>query len=153
MQSTILNYKKTHILKLEKGDLLLENITAYAIQQNITAGHFSGIGALEIVHMSYFDTVKKTYLPTTANHVEIISCLGNISLNKDTNKIIAHAHIAVSDKNGTTQSGHLNAESKVSVTAEICLLELDGILSRTLDTFSRLPLFNFTKDPASSNQS
>ncbi len=142
MKTHIHTQKKIHLIKLDKGEFLLESLSQYVKTNNISAGYFNGIGALEEARISYFDTKKKEYIETIQREVELISCIGNIGINKDNNEPIVHTHISVSDSKGKMYGGHLNLNSIVSVTVEIFLIELEGKINRIKDNQSNLYLIN-----------
>ena len=133
MKSMVMEQQKIHLIKLEKGDKVLESMLAYVQSHQISAGFLTGIGALAVARIGYFDTEKKQYLENTFEEVELVSCVGNIAINKDSKEPIAHIHIAIADKEGKMFGGHLNPENIVSVTAEIYLVETRPGVFRTKD--------------------
>ena len=84
----IMESQKVHLLKLEKGDELLSSVVSYVKENNITAGFLTAIGALEKGTMGYFDVEKKKYLNSPFGEVELLSCTGNVAINKDTHEPI-----------------------------------------------------------------
>ena len=63
--------------------------------------------------------------------LEVLSCVGNVSLNEDEPSI--HAHIAMADKEGKAYGDHLMAGCIVSATFEVTIL-YEGIDLVKLDS-------------------
>ncbi|MFW9924960.1 MAG: PPC domain-containing DNA-binding protein [Candidatus Thorarchaeota archaeon] len=141
MKSMTMDIQKIHVLKFEKGDEILTRIIQYVKEHNITAGSLSGIGALEKGEFGYFDVEKNKYLNSSFGEVELLTCTGNISINKDTKEPVAHIHILIGERDGKTFGGHL-VQAIVSVTAEIYLLETRPAIYRTKDELTGLYLLN-----------
>ena len=141
MKAMLMNTQKVHVLKIEKGDELLSGIVNYVKNNNIVAGFITGIGALEKGDIAYFDVVEKKYLSLSFTEVELLSCTGNISINKDSNEPTIHLHIIVGDREGKTVGGHL-ISATISVTAEVYIVETRPIIYRIKDAETGLYLLN-----------
>ena len=141
MKTMTMEQQKVHMIKLEKGDDVHSCILNYLKENNITAGYLTAIGALEKGQYGYFDVKQKKYLNSPFGEVEVLSCTGNIALNKDTREPIAHIHIIVGEKDGKAFGGHL-VEGIVSVTLEIYLIETRPTIYRTKDEETKLYLLN-----------
>ena len=127
------------IIKLEKGEDLLETLNSIVERENIEAGFFTGIGALSKVRIGIFIQGKYEEI-TIEDELEIVSLLGNISL-KD-GKPFVHAHITVSKKGGEAFGGHLLPGSIISVTCEIFLVRLKNPIKREFDKELKLYLLD-----------
>ena len=80
--------------RLLKGEDLLEAVTQVATKSKISAGFFFLIGTLKSAKLGFYQDGK--YLPIDMQQeLEIVSCLGNISIKEG--KAFPHAHLAVSD--------------------------------------------------------
>lgn len=141
MKTMRMESQKVHLLKLEKGDNVLLSILDYVKEHNITAGHLTAIGALEKGTMGYFDVGKKKYVNSSFGEVELLSCIGNIAINKDTHEPVAHIHIIIGESDGKCFGGHL-VNGIVSVTAEIYLVETKPTVFRTKDKETGLYLLS-----------
>jgi hypothetical protein len=76
--------------------------------------------------------------------LEIVSCLGNISIKEG--KIFAHAHVVVSDEKANAYGGHVMPGCLIGVTGELVLFEATGIkLSRRFDEKTKLFLLSMEK--------
>lgn len=140
MKTMIMEQQRVHLIKLDKGEDVLTSIVTYVKKNNISAGFLTGIGAVAKANIGYFDRGKKEYSSNTFEEVEVVSCVGNISINKDTKEPIAHIHISVADKEGNTFGGHLNKGCIVSVTIEIYLVETRPVVYRIRDEETGLHL-------------
>jgi len=127
------------VIKLEKGEDLLEALSSVVEKENIEAGFFTGIGALNRVKMGIF--VEGEYKEITIeDELEIVSLLGNVSLKNG--KPFVHAHITVSRRDGSAFGGHLLPGSSISVTCEIFLVKLKEPLRRKFDEKLKLYLLS-----------
>ncbi|MEM2100611.1 MAG: DNA-binding protein [Thermoproteota archaeon] len=126
------------VFRCDRGEDLLKTIEKVASENNVANGVVvSAIGTLEKCHMH---RVTSKGLPPEEEYVEID---GPLEVNS-VDGIIAngklHAHISVSDSNGT-YGGHLEPGSPVLYLAEIVLAEIAGIsFNRELDEKTRLSL-------------
>jgi hypothetical protein len=139
MKSMTMEEQKIHLIRLEKGEELATSLLAYIKQHNIQAGFINAIGAFAKGTYGYFDVDKKEYVNTSFSKVELLSCTGNIAVNKDTKEPIAHVHIIVGDKDGNCYGGHL-IKAIVSVTVEITLVETLPRVYREKDDATELYL-------------
>ncbi len=126
--------------RLTEGEDLLEAITFRAKQAEITAGFFILIGALKKAKLGFYH--EQEYKATEISKpVEIVSCIGNISLKEQ--EVIVHAHISVSNMKGEALGGHLLPGCVVSVNAELVLVEAADLrLQRVPDEKTKLYLWD-----------
>jgi predicted DNA-binding protein with PD1-like motif len=98
--------EKTYAVVFAKGDEVLSGLTEFAARENLTAGYFTAIGALQKARFGWFDRERKAYrhIPIK-EQVELISLVGNVSLVNGTPQI--HAHGAVGFRDGQMRGGHL----------------------------------------------
>jgi len=125
------------VIKLEKGEDVLETLNTIVEKENIEAGFFTGIGALNKVKMGIFIEGKYEEI-IIEDELEIVSLLGNVSL-KD-GKPFVHAHIIVSKRDGSAFGGHLLPGSIISVTCEVFLIKLKKPIKRGFDEEIKLYL-------------
>ena len=135
-------YKETRLIagRLAHGKDLLEAIEEICKKNKIKMGKVSAIGAVSQAAFGYYDQGKKKYLKKTLRRkLEIVSCIGNISL-KD-KKPFVHAHIALSNSKGEVLGGHLVPGNTIFA-CEIIIEELKGkLLNRVLDKQTGLGLW------------
>jgi predicted DNA-binding protein with PD1-like motif len=122
------------------GEDLLETITGAAKQNDIDSGFFFLIGTLKKAVLGYYKDGK--YVPTEkAGPLEIVSCMGNVSV-KEKAELVVHAHIVVSDDKGNAFGGHVLSGCVVDATVELVLVKVEsGTLRRELDAERNLFLW------------
>jgi len=122
-----------------EGDLL-KSIEGFCQESNITLGVFTALGAVKSARLAYYDQASREYKGFTVDKpMEMVSCTGNISLRDG--KPIVHAHLALSDGEGKTISGHLKPGTPIFA-CEIFIQELLGEpLVRKEDEETGVPLW------------
>jgi predicted DNA-binding protein with PD1-like motif len=123
--------EKAFILVFETGDEVMEGLLAFARENEITAGHFTAIGALSDVVLGYLDWEKKDYeqIPLP-EQVEVLSLVGDVAVADGAPQV--HAHVVVGKRDGTAHGGHL-IEGHVRPTLEVVVHESPEHLRRKLD--------------------
>jgi uncharacterized protein len=129
------------LVRLEHESDLLDSIRRIAEQRGITAAQFFVIGAVKKAAFSFYDQRKKKYVQEEVQEdLELLSCLGNISMMEG--KTIVHAHVTLSNSQGKFYGGHLT-EGTVVFAGEVSMTELIGPkLERKFDEVTGLNLFN-----------
>ncbi len=128
------------VARLHPGDDILEAIQRLAKEHNITSGHFTAIGAISRATLGFFDVTKGEYRSNSIEkHLEVVSCMGNISTLKD-QTIIVHAHMVAADRKGTCYGGHVMPGCRVSVTLEVFITGIESPLRREYDEKTGLNL-------------
>lgn len=127
--------------RLLEDEDLLNTITHVAEKANVSVGLFFLIGTLKQVKMGFYLEGKyktiEMYRP-----LEIVSCMGNVSVKEK--KILAHAHIAVSDDKGRVFGGHVMPGCIIAATGELVLIEAVNIeLLRKFEEKTKLYLWSF----------
>lgn len=126
------------ILVFETGEEVVGTLKEFAGREGITGARFQAIGAFSRATLGFFDLKKKDYLPIPIDEqVEVVSLTGNIARYRDHPRV--HAHVAVSQADGTTRGGHL-IEAYVRPTLELMLLLLPAGLERRKDPETGLAL-------------
>jgi len=152
----IVKYAKSEIGKavfarLLEGEDLLETITLVAAKSKIRAGFFILIGTLKSARMGFYQDGKYTPIEMQ-KPLEIVSCLGNISMKEG--KPFPHAHLAVSDDGGRVFGGHAMHGCIIGATAELVIVEAVGLkITREPDEITKLSLLSFSKSAAGSQKS
>lgn len=123
---------------------LLETISSTAKKNNIDSGFFFLIGTLKKAVLGFYKEGK--YIPIEkAGPLEIVSCMGNISV-KEGAELVVHGHIVVSDDKGNAFGGHVLSGCLVSATAELVMVEAEnGTLQREFDAQRQLYLLKLEK--------
>ncbi len=127
--------------RLEYGSDLLDSLTQICQDKSIFLGRVEAIGALQKARLGYYDQLDRKYRFFTVDRgVEIVSLMGNISV-KDESPMV-HAHLALSDEDGTTLGGHL-AQGCVVFACEFMLHPCSGPnFIRGYDEQTGLPLWS-----------
>jgi predicted DNA-binding protein with PD1-like motif len=125
--------KRIIIGKVEPEEDLMDSIMKMVEKYNIKSGLINCIGALKQFTIGFFELDSKNYkLETFNENVELITCMGNIAY-KDGEPII-HLHVSLGRKDYSVIGGHLSKPSKVSVTGEVFIFEIDEELLRANDS-------------------
>ena len=139
MNSVILDIKQVRFVEFEDGEDILKSILNYVNINEINCAVFYGIGAVKKAEFGFYD--GNSYKTISKNeNLEIISCIGNISLDINTKEKIVHCHIVFGDNKGNAYGGHLLEGCIISPTLELTMFELKGELFREFDEKTKLKL-------------
>jgi len=139
MQFRALN--DTYVIKLERGERVLESLTSFFAEHTVTFATLSGIGAVEQVNCGYYDLPTKTYHFTEyPDLVEVVSMTGNVSLKEG--KPFLHVHAVFTDQRNQAFGGHV-VEMVVGVTLEVIVRKFDTEIDRQYDEEIGLHTLNF----------
>lgn len=120
-----------HIIRLDKGEKVLNSLTAWCEESDIHAGFFRGIGAVEYASFGYYDLKEKQYHFTEYNEMlEVASMQGNVALKEG--KPFLHVHAVFSGPDNNARGGHVE-EMTVGVVLEVVLEPLSEKLDRAHD--------------------
>jgi len=138
------DYKKfedKYILRLNKGDEILESLESLVKKENIRLASVTGIGALGKAEIGLFNSRKKKYFSKVFQEdMEIVSLNGNIS--EMNGEPYLHLHIALADESLKLVGGHLNY-GLISLTGEIIVDTIKGEIDREFDEEVGLNLIKF----------
>ena len=85
-----------YIVRLERGDEIIESIKKLAIEEKIRLGRVTGIGAVNRAKFGLFKMEEKEYYSKEfEGDMEIINLSGNIS--EMNGEVYIHLHIALGD--------------------------------------------------------
>ena len=139
-----MEYRKfgnTIVVRIDKGEEILEQIRKLAEQEKIQLASISALGAVGDFTVGVFRTAEKKY---QANHFtgdfEIVSLTGTI--NTMNGGFYSHLHMSAGNKQGQVFGGHLN-RAVVSATCERIVQLIDGRVDRRVDPETGLNLFQF----------
>ncbi|PYS77726.1 MAG: DUF296 domain-containing protein [Acidobacteria bacterium] len=134
--------EKTFAIVFDKGDEVAGGLLAFAKENNLSASHFTAIGAFERVTLGFFERERKDYKRISIDEqVEVLSLVGDIALDEDEPKV--HAHVVIGKADGTAHGGHL-LEARVWPTLEVILVESPQHLQRKVDKETGLALISLT---------
>ena len=121
----------TYILRLDRGEKLVENLKNFCNIEKINCGYFFGIGSLDEAELAHYIVRNKKYTYELFRQpLEIVNLTGNVATMS--NEAYLHCHITLSDVNMEAIAGHLK-EGIVGATAEIILIKIDGEINRKYD--------------------
>jgi predicted DNA-binding protein with PD1-like motif len=122
---------KTYLLVFHTGQEVMRGLLAFARKHQLTAGHLTGIGAVQDAELGYFDTQKKTYLRLREKEqLEVLSLTGNLALDND--KPFFHIHVALGARDGSARGGHL-FEMTARPTVELVMTVYQRVVRRKTD--------------------
>jgi predicted DNA-binding protein with PD1-like motif len=129
-------FKKIHIFRVKPGQELLDEISRYCHEHEITSGVIIGIiGSVKNAKLNFLKELPGKY--DTVDYrgpLEIVCAQGSVAL-KD-NSTIIHIHIQLSGQD-ICSGGHL-VQATVFSTAEVTIGSLDYQLRRQTDSFTGL---------------
>jgi predicted DNA-binding protein with PD1-like motif len=90
--------------------------------------------------LGFYDIERREYerIPV-GEETEVLSFLGNLTVTDEGPRV--HAHVTLSRRDGSALGGHL-FEGRAGATLEIFVLEVPGVLRRSLDEETGLPLID-----------
>ena len=134
----VVETKSGFLIRLDPGEEIIENLSAFVEKRNIGGGSISGIGAVLDTTLGYFDLHQKIYdRKVYADDMELVSFVGNISWIDG--KPMVHAHASLSGPDYQVVGGHLFSAT-VAVTGEFYLYPIDERIERAPDPRSGLNL-------------
>lgn len=136
----IIEENNTLLLRFDKGEEVIKDLTDFCQYQGVKAGSFQGLGAAGELVLSYYDLEKKVYQDTfITENVEIVSMIGNLATMDE--KIIIHAHGVFGKKDLATIGGHIK-KLVISATCELTLVTYQKKLIRCFDQETGLNLLS-----------
>jgi uncharacterized protein len=137
--------EKTFALIFDKGKEVMGGLASFATNYRLSSSRLTAIGAFSRVTLGFFDREQKDYLRIPMNEqVEVLSLMGNITLDKDEPKV--HVHVVVGKRDGAAYGGHL-LEGYVWPTLEVIIVELPKYLRRRTDEETGLALIELGSVP------
>ena len=139
-----MEYKKfgnKYIVRVDKGEEIVEKLTELAETEDISLANVSGIGATNKCTIGLFAVEEKKYHSKEyTGDFEIAPLTGNISTMNG--KKYLHLHINIGDKDNKSFSGHLNS-AIVSATFECIIDVIEGNIDREKNEEIGLNLIKF----------
>ena len=127
------------VVRIDRGEEILEKIKELALKENIKLASISAIGAIDELVVGVYDVAKKEYYSNEfKGDLEIVSLLGTINtMNGD---FYTHIHLSAGNEKGEVFGGHLN-KAVVSGTCEMVVSWIDGTVDRLYDDETGLNIF------------
>lgn len=130
------------IIRLERGEAVVAQLTAFCAREGIHNAVFNGIGAVKNTEIGYYSLEKRAYFfKTFPDDREVANMTGNVSLVDGAPFIHVHAVLSACDETLATIGGHIK-ECEVAVTLEIFLAPLSSAVERMFNDEVGLKLLN-----------
>jgi predicted DNA-binding protein with PD1-like motif len=130
-----------HIIRLDRGEKIMERLLEYIRKTGIKSGFLTGIGATSMAEIGWFDPVKQIYEKKVVHEpCEITTMIGNRAWFGD--EPVAHTHITLGKPDFSVVGGHL-MEAVVGVTCEIWITESSLAVRRSITEIGNLKLIDF----------
>ncbi|MFO7814273.1 MAG: DNA-binding protein [Halanaerobiales bacterium] len=134
------NVDQVYMGRLQKDDDLLKELTNIVKEKDINTGIVKVIGAVQNAKIGFYNQDKSKYeYKKFEKEMEIVSCIGNISLLKG--KPFIHAHIVLADEDGSCYGGHLAEGTQVFASEFFIQPLLGDQLERKYDEHTQLTLW------------
>ena len=131
----------TILVRLERGEELLEQLARLAQAERIPLASVQGLGAVDRFTVGVYNVEEQVYRSREyTGSYEIVSLTGTVDTMQG--QFYCHLHMSAADGEGTVRGGHLN-RATVSATCELVLRCIDGTIDRQRDTVTGLNLWKF----------
>ena len=122
-------FRDTLIVRIDKGEEILEQLRRVAEAEHIRLAGVSALGAICDFTAGVLNTGEKRYYSNRfQGHFEIVSLTGTVSTMNG--EFYAHIHMSAGDEKGSVFGGHLN-RALVSATCEmVSTARLSGLSVR-----------------------
>lgn len=143
-EGMVMNYKRmgnTIIARIDRGEEIHEQLKNLALKENIKLASVQGLGATNNFTVGVLSPKDKKYYPNTfTGDFEIVSIIGTI--NTMNGEYYAHIHMSCGNNKGEVFGGHLT-EATISVTCELVINVIDGIVDREFSDEIGINLYKF----------
>lgn len=140
MKSIQTRKKEPFIIRLDRGENVVQSLTQFCEENNIMNATFTGIGAVEHLTCGYYALHEKKYHFTDYDElIEVVSLTGNVMVRDG--KPFIHVHGVFTDTKNVAFGGHI-VEMRVGVVLEVVLTPLQSTLERKLDDCIGLALID-----------
>ena len=128
-----------YLIRLVKGEELMEELRGFSRQHRIGAGVIRGLGAALNADLAFYLLAEKRYETFQVEEMtEVTSLIGNVSIHGNGDTIV-HIHATLSRRDGSALGGHVMSLT-AGATLEVDLEAFPGTLRRNLDEEIGLPL-------------
>lgn len=127
------------VVRIDRGEEILEKIKELALKENIKLASISAIGAIDELVVGVYNVSEKEYHSNEfKGDLEVVSLLGTI--NTMNGEFYTHIHLSAGNEKGEVFGGHLN-KAVVSGTCEMVVSLIDGTVDRLYDDETGLNIF------------
>ena len=136
--------KNVNIIRLEKGEEVLESLSSFVSKHNISNGAILGLGSLENPTLAHYRVADKRYSEKTLKGIfEVTNLTGTIGLFE--NEPVVHIHVTLSDENMLGFGGHV-VKATVSATMEIVIWSYPSSFEKKQNDKIGLKLFELPEE-------
>lgn len=131
-----------YLVRLERGEQLMDALTKFVRAQNVPGAWLSGLGAAQWVELGYYDLATKQYRWQTFDTLlEILGLQGNVAWQKGEPAI--HLHGTFSNRQYHVVGGHVK-DLQVGGTCELFIQPIgpEHTLARSFDEQTGLNLLD-----------
>lgn len=134
-------FDDTLLVRLERGEEILEQLARLARTEQIPLASVQGLGAVDRFTVGVYSVDEQVYLSREySGSYEIVSLTGTVDTMQG--QFYCHLHMSAADGQGTVRGGHLN-RATVSATCELVLRCIAGTIDRQKDPATGLNLWKF----------
>lgn len=127
-----------YVARFETGADWREEIEDLARAEDVEAGWFTALGAVQDADVWFYDQEETEYRSVTFDEpLEVAACVGNVSWLEG--ERFAHTHAVCSREDGTAFAGHLNAGTTFA--GELYVRAFDDRFVREWDETTELDLW------------
>lgn len=136
-------FGNTFVVSIESGQNLTDALLAFVKQNDITGGEITGLGAVSIATLRFFNPTTKLFEDRCFNQqMEIANLTGNISVMDG--QPYLHLHITLGTSDFSTISGHL-LTAQINGACELFIRKTEATLYRYRDNETGLNLYDLSK--------
>lgn len=129
------------VARIDRTEEVHEKLKEIALKENIKLASVYGLGATDDFTIGIFSVSKKDYKERNfKGEFEILSIIGSISTLDG--EYYPHLHISASNGDGNVFGGHMK-NAKISVTCELTINIIDGIVERQKDPETGINIYKF----------
>ena len=129
------------IARIDHGEEIVETLRLIAERENVTLANINALGAVDDFTVGVYNVDRQQYFRNDFQGAyEIVSPTG--SVNTMDGEYYAHLHMSAGDDKGAVFGGHLNS-ARISVTCEMVIDVIDGVVDRKPDPSIGINLFEF----------
>ena len=136
--------KFVYLIRLEKGEEVIDSITKFCEKLNISNASFIGLGSVENPVLAHYNVNIKKYSEKELKGIfELTNITGNVAVFEK--KPLVHSHVTLSNEKMQAWGGHL-VKGAVSATVEVILQVLDAACEKKQDDAIGLKLWDLPQE-------
>ena len=134
-------FENVIVARIDRGEEIHQQLKNICLKENVKLANVNALGATNDFTVGVYKVAEKKYVSNDfKGDYEITALTG--SVNTMNGEYYAHLHITCGEERSNTVGGHLN-RAIVSVTCEMFIYIIDGMVDRKLDESIGINLFAF----------